>query len=115
MPRVKRAVTHVKKRHKLREKAKGYRWGRKNQIKKAKEAVVKAGVHAYSDRRKKKRTARALWQIRINAFVRPLDLNYSRFLYLLKKNKISLDRKVLAELAIKQPAILSSLIKQLKK
>lgn len=115
MPRVKRAVSHVKKRHTLRQKAKGYRWGRKNQIKKAKEAVVKAGVHAYSDRRKKKRNARGLWQIKINAFVRRFDLNYSRFMALLKKNQISLDRKVLSDLANNQTMILEGLIKELNK
>ena len=61
MPRVKRGTTHTKKRKKLLKKVKGYKWGRKNKIKQAKEATVKAGAHAFVDRRKKKRTTRSLW------------------------------------------------------
>ena len=70
MPRVKRGVTHTKKRNKLLARTKGYKWGRKNQIKRAKEAVVKAGAHSYVDRRKKKRVNRGLWQIKISAFTK---------------------------------------------
>jgi len=110
MPRVKRGTIHVKKRRKLLAKAKGYRWGRKKLIKQAKEAVVKAGVHAYVDRRKKKRTRRALWQIKIGAFVRERGLSYSRFINLLKKNKIELDRKILADLAENNKKILVGII-----
>lgn len=115
MPRVKRGTTHVKKRRKLLAKAKGYKWGRKKLIKRAKEAVVKAGAHAFVDRRKKKRTARALWQIRISAFVREHDLSYSRFINLLKTNNIAIDRKVLADLAVNNKVVLAKLIGQLKK
>jgi large subunit ribosomal protein L20 len=113
MPRVKRGTTHVKKRKKLLAKTKGFKWGRKNQIKRAKEAVVKAGTHAYSDRKKKKRTSRALWQIRINAFVREYDLSYSKFINLLKTNKVEIDRKILADLAIKNKNILENIIKEI--
>jgi large subunit ribosomal protein L20 len=115
MPRVKRGTTHVKKRKKLLSKTKGFKWGRKNLIKRAKEAAVKAGAHAYADRKKKKRTARALWQIRINAFVREYDLSYSKFIDLLKKNKVEIDRKILSELAIKNKNILENIIKELQK
>jgi large subunit ribosomal protein L20 len=114
MPRVKRGTTHVKKRKKLLSKTKGFKWGRKNQIKRAKEASVKAGAHAYADRKKKKRTSRALWQIRINAFVREYDLSYSKFIDLLKKNQVEIDRKILADLAIKNKIVLEKIIEELK-
>ncbi|MEK7558093.1 MAG: 50S ribosomal protein L20 [Patescibacteria group bacterium] len=114
MPRVKRGTSHVKKRKKLLKKVKGYKWGRKKLIRLAKTAVLKAGVHSYVDRKKKKRTSRALWQIKIGAFVRQHGLSYSRFIDLLKKNKIELDRKVLAQFVVEQPDILIKLIEQLK-
>ena len=84
MPRVKRGTTHVKRRRNLLSKTKGYKWGRKNLIKQAKEAVVKAGAHAFVDRRKKKRTSRSLWQIKIGAFTREHGVSYSKFINLLK-------------------------------
>lgn len=112
MPRVKRGTTHVKKRRKLLKKVKGYKWGRKKLIRLAKTAATKAGVHAYRDRKKKKRTARALWQIKINAFVREHDLSYSKFIDILKKNKIELDRKILADLAVDNKKILAGIINQ---
>jgi large subunit ribosomal protein L20 len=113
MPRVKRGTTHVKKRRKLLAKTKGYKWGRKNLIKQAKEAVVKAGAHAYVDRKKKKRTTRALWQVKINAFVREHGLSYSKFINLLKKNKIELDRKILADMAVNNKKVLAKIIKEI--
>lgn len=115
MPRVKRGTIHVKKRRKLLAKAKGYKWGRKKLIKQAKEAVVKAGVHAYRDRKKKKRDFRALWNIRIGAFVRPLGLSYSRFIYLLKQKKVDLDRKILADLAVNNKKVLKKVVESVKK
>lgn len=115
MPRVKRGTTHVKKRRKLRKDVKGFKWGRKNLIKVAKTARTKAGAHAYTDRRKKKRTARSLWQIKINAFVREFDLSYSRFMGLLKASKIEIDRKVLADMAVNDKVTLAALVSQLQK
>ncbi|MFA6255028.1 MAG: 50S ribosomal protein L20 [Patescibacteria group bacterium] len=115
MPRVKRGKTHVAKRKRLFQKTKGYRWGRKNTIRLAKTAINKAGVHAYTGRKKKKRVNRALWQIQINAGTRQYDLSYSKFIHLLKKNKIDLDRKVLAELAGKQPKVFAKIISEVKK
>jgi len=115
MPRVKRGMTHVKKRRKLLKDVKGYKWGRKNLIKLAKTARTKAGAHAYVDRRKKKRTMRGLWQIKINAFVREYGLSYSRFMDILKKNKIALDRKVLADLAVNNKETLAALIAKFSK
>ncbi|MBU0897914.1 50S ribosomal protein L20 [Patescibacteria group bacterium] len=114
MPRVKRGTSHVKKRKKLLKKVKGYKWGRKKLIRLAKTAVLKAGVHSYTDRKKKKRTSRALWQIKIGAFVRQHGLSYSRFIDLLKKNEIELDRKILAQFVVEQPDVLIKLIERLK-
>ena len=112
MPRVKRGTTHVKKRKKLLAKTKGYKWGRKNLIRKAKEAVVKAGAHAYVDRKKKKRTMRGLWQIRISAFVKERQISYSKFINLLKNNKIILDRKILSDLAINNKKVLTKIVEK---
>jgi large subunit ribosomal protein L20 len=114
MPRVKRGTTHVKKRRKLLAKVKGYKWGRKKLLKQAKEAVVKAGVHAYVDRKKKKRVNRGLWQIKISAFVREHGLSYAKFINLLKTNKIELDRKILADLAVNNKKILTQIINKVK-
>lgn len=115
MPRVKRAKGHLKKRRNLLKRAKGYKWGRKNLIRAASTAVLKAGVHAYVDRRKKKRNARALWQIKISAFVKESGLSYSKFIHLLKINKIELDRKILADLAVNNKAVLAKILEQLQK
>ncbi len=115
MPRVKRGTTHVKKRRKLLKDVKGYKWGRKNLIKLAKTAQTKAGAHAYIDRRKKKRTMRSLWQIKINAFVREHDLSYSNFIHLLKINKVEIDRKILADLAVNNKKVFSALISKVSK
>ncbi|MFA5131641.1 MAG: 50S ribosomal protein L20 [Patescibacteria group bacterium] len=115
MPRVKRGMTHVKKRRKLLKAVKGYKWGRKKLVKLAKTARTKAGAHAYVDRRKKKRTMRGLWQIKINAFVREYDLSYSRFINLLKINKIEVDRKILADLAVSNKETLAAIINKIKK
>lgn len=115
MPRVKRGTIHTKKRRTLMKKVKGYKWGRKNLIKQAKEATVKAGAHAFVDRRKKKRTRRALWQIKISAFVRERDLSYSKFINLLKKQKVELDRKVLADLAENNKKVLNKIVEEVRK
>ena len=80
MPRVKRGVIHSKNRRNILKQTKGYKWGRKKLIKLAKTAVNKAGAYAYRDRRAKKRTARALWQVQINAAAREHGLSYSKFM-----------------------------------
>ena len=115
MPRVKRGTTHVKKRRKLLSKVKGYKWGRKNLIKLAKTAVNKAGAKALADRRKKKGVARALFSIKINAFVREYGLSYSRFINLLKVNKIEIDRKILADMAVNNKEVLAKIVEKVKK
>ncbi|SRR6056297_1197640 len=114
MPRVKRGKTHVKKRKNLLKKVKGFKWGRKNLIRLANTAATKAGSHTYRDIKRKKRDFRKLWQIKINAFVRELGLSYSQFIKHLKDNKIELDRKILADLAVNNKKILTQVVKKIK-
>lgn len=114
MPRVKRGTSHVKKRKNLLARVKGFKWGRKKLIKLAKTASIKAGVHAFVDRRKKKRVMRGLSNIKINAFARENGLSYSNLIDRLKKNKIELDRKILADLAENNKKILSLIIDKVK-
>ena len=114
MTRIKRGV-QTKKRHKnLLKMAKGFRWGRKNLFRKAKEAVIKAGKYAHRDRRAKKRSFRALWIIRLNNALRLHGLKYSTFINLEKQKGITLDRKVLSEMAVENPAIFTKFIEKVK-
>lgn len=115
MPRVKRGTNHVKKRNRLLSKTKGYKWGRKNKIKQAREAVLHAGSHAFMDRRKKKRVNRSLWQIKINAFVREYGLSYSRFIDALNKSNIEIDRKIMADLSQNNKEVMAAIIAEAKK
>jgi len=114
MPRVKRGVMHSKRRKNVLKQTKGFRWGRKKLIKVAKTAVLKAGAYAYRDRRAKKRSARALWQVQLNAAVREYGLSYSKFIAGLKKARIEMDRKVLAILAQKHPAVFAKIVEKVK-
>lgn len=114
MPRVKRGVIHTKTRKNVLKQAKGYKWGRKKLIKLAKTATTKAGAYAHRDRRNKKRTARRLWQIQLNAAVREHGLTYSKFIAGLKKAKIELDRKVLSQIAKSQPNIFTKIVEKVK-
>ena len=115
MPRVKRGKRHLQRRKKLFKKTKGYKWGRKNTIKLGNVAVLKAGVHAYRHRRKKKRENRALWQVRINAGCRRYGLSYSKFMGLLRKANIELNRKMLSDLALNHPLIFKKVVEEVKK
>ena len=96
------------------EKTKGMMWGRKSKIRLARPAMLKAGVNAYRDRRNKKRTMRRLWQIRLNAAVRPLGMSYSRFIDGLKRVNITLDRKVLSQLAKDHEAVFKHIVEKTK-
>lgn len=100
MPRVKSGVTAHKRHKKILSKTKGYYNARRKQFKTAKQAVTKAGQYAYRDRRQRKRQFRALWIVRINAAARENGMSYSRFMNGLKVADISVDRKVLADLAV---------------
>jgi large subunit ribosomal protein L20 len=114
MPRVKRGVTARARHKKILALAKGYRGRRKNVYRVAKQAVMKAGQYAYRDRRTRKRVFRALWIARINAGARSHGVTYSRFIAGLKKASIDLDRKVLADLAVNDPAAFGSIVDKVK-
>ncbi len=114
MPRVKRGTQHTKRRKTLLAKTKGMKWGRKNKIKLARPAALKAGVYAYRDRRNKKRSFRRLWQIRLNAAVRPLGLTYSVFIDKLKKANVTMDRKVLSQLAKDHAPVFAKIVEKVK-
>lgn len=100
MPRVKRGVTARARHKKVLRQAKGYYGARSRVYRVAKQAVIKAKQYAYRDRRQKKREFRALWIIRINAVARQYGLSYSRMMDGLKKANVTIDRKILAELAL---------------
>jgi len=112
MPRVKRGVTARARHKKVIAAAKGYRGRRGNVFRIAKQAVMRAGQYAYRDRRNKKRTFRALWITRINAAVREHNMTYSVFIAGLKKAALELDRKVLADLAVRDKAGFAAIVQQ---
>ena len=114
MARVKRGVTAHAKHKKVLKAAKGYYGRRKNTIRIAKQAVEKANQYAFRDRKRRKRTFRALWIQRLNAAVRPFGLNYSRFIAGLSKANITVDRKVLSDLAIREPVAFEAIVGQVK-
>ena len=114
MARVKRGVTTRAKHKNLLEQAKGYRGRRKNTIRVARQAVEKAGQYAYRDRKVKKRTFRALWIQRINAAVRAEGLTYSQFIHGAKRAGVTLDRKIMADLAMNEGSVFTAVIAQAK-
>ncbi len=103
MPRVKRGVAARKRKNRILKQAKGYRGGRGNLLKSAREAVERGWRYAYRDRKQRKRQFRGLWIARINAAARQHDLSYSRLIHGLKQAGVEVDRKILAELAIADP------------
>jgi large subunit ribosomal protein L20 len=112
MARVKRGVTSHAKHKKVLKRAKGFYGRRKNTIRTAKAAVDKAGQYAFRDRKNRKRSFRALWIQRINAAVREHGLTYGRFISGLGKAGVAVDRKVLAELAVSEPASFKALVEK---
>ena len=114
MARVKRGVTSHAKHKKVFKAAKGFYGRRKNTIRIAKQAVEKANQYAYRDRKRKKRTFRALWIQRLNAAVRPFGLTYHRFIDGLGKAGLVVDRKVLSDLAISEPAAFQAIVEKAK-
>jgi large subunit ribosomal protein L20 len=109
--RVKRGVTTHQRHQKVRKATKGMTRSNRSSIKRGKQAITKALENATRDRRDKKRTFRALWNVRINAAARLNGTTYSRLIAGLKKNKVELDRKVLAELAVNEPAAFAEVVK----
>jgi large subunit ribosomal protein L20 len=114
MSRVKRGVTAHAKHKKVYKAAKGFYGRRKNTIRAAKPAVEKAQQYAFRDRKRKKRTFRALWIQRINAAVRPFGMTYSVFINGLAKSGITVDRKVLSDLAITEPSAFQAIAEKAK-
>jgi large subunit ribosomal protein L20 len=114
MVRIKGGIASNKRRKHLLEYAKGYRWGRKNKIKRAKEALLHAWEYSFRDRKAKKREFRKLWELQINAACRKAGLPYNQFIAGMKKNKIGLDRKVLSILSQKNPEIFEKIVDKAK-
>jgi large subunit ribosomal protein L20 len=114
MPRVKRGTIATKKRRKILKLTKGFRWDRKSKERAAKEALLHALPRMFQGRKEKKRTFRALWNVKINAGVRPEGLNYRRFIAGLKKKGIARDRKILADLAEHEPAVFKKIVQLVK-
>ena len=114
MPRAKGGAKTRQRRKKILKKAKGYFGGRRKLYRTAAETVLRAGAFAYRGRKQKKRRARSLWIVRINAACRPAGLSYSAFMSGLKKSGVTLDRKVLAELAVADPQAFAKLAETAK-
>ena len=112
MARVKRGVMVRKRHNKLLQQAKGYQGSRSRRIRVARQTVLKALSYAYRDRRNRKRDFRRLWIIRINAAARQNGISYSRLMNGLKLAGIDLDRKVLADMAVRDPAAFRSVVEQ---
>ena len=114
MSRVKGGVNALKRRRKILSAAKGFRFQRSKTEKAAKVAVTKAGVHAFAHRKDKKADMRRLWTIRLNAALRPLALSYSKFIDMLHKKNIELDRKVLSTIAMNDAAMFERIVNHVK-
>ena len=113
--RIKRGVNAVKKRRKILKQAKGYFGAKSKLYRTAREQVMKSGQYAYIGRKQKKRDFRALWITRINAACRLNDISYSRFISGLKKANVTLNRKVLADMAVREPEAFANLVEVAKK
>lgn len=114
MTRVKRGKIATKKRRAILKHTKGFRWGRKSKERAAKEALLHAWTHAFKGRKQKKRDYRQLWNVQINAGARATGLTYSKLIAALKKHKIIIDRKILADLAKNEPKIFEKIIEKAK-
>lgn len=114
MSRVKRGKNSRKKREELLKYTKGFRWGRKSKERAAKEALLHAWSRAFKGRKEKKREYRTLWNVRLNAALRTHGSKYSVFMNALKKKGVKLDRKILAELAQKEPETFKRILELVK-
>jgi large subunit ribosomal protein L20 len=114
MARVKRGTTKLKRRHNVLARTKGMRGNIRKKERQATEVLAHAGNHAFQHRRKKKGDFRTLWNVRLNAALRPLGFTYSTFIAALKQKNIALNRKVLSELAADEPAAFERLVAQVK-
>lgn len=114
MPRVKRGTRKRKRRSKILRQAKGYWGARSHNYRTAKEAVERALLYAYRDRRTRKRDFRRLWIVRIKAAAEQNEISYSRFIHGLKDLNIQLDRKILADLAVNSPKTFLRIVQKVK-
>lgn len=113
--RVKRGVTSHARHQKIRKATKGMTRGNRSSIKRGRQAITKGLQFAYRDRRNKKRTFRALWNARINAAARINGTTYSRFIAAIKTANITIDRKILSELAVNEPEAFTAIVKASQK
>jgi len=114
MTRVKKGVNALKTRRNVLRKVKGYRYGRKSKERQANEAIFHAGTYSFTHRKDKKGDFRRLWNIRLSSILKENGISYSKFIPLLKKKDIALDRKILAHLAEKHPATLKKILESVK-
>ena len=112
--RTRRGAARRQSKNRLFKRAKGYRGAKSTLLRQTKEAVIRAGVYAFRDRRDRKRQFRRLWIIRLNAAVRERGLKYSSFIHGLQKVGIELDRKSLSEMAIHDPTGFDSIVEKVK-
>ncbi len=113
MTRVKRGTMKNKRRKNILAQTKGFRFGRSTKVAQATEAIAHAGAYSFAHRKDKKADARSLWTLRINAAVKPMGFSYRRFIDALKKKKIGVDRKILSDLAQKNPETFVRIVKSL--
>ena len=113
MTRVKRGVIKNKRKHNILAQTKGFRFGRSTKVAEAKDALRHSGNYSFAHRKDKKADARSLWTTRINAAVRPLGISYSKFIDGLKKKNIEIDRKILSDLAQKNPETFARIVKSI--
>ncbi len=113
--RIKTGTTRKRRHHKVLKQAKGFRMTKGRLYKVSKEAALHAGQYAFAGRKKKKRDIRKLWIQKINAALKPYELSYSKFINQLKKKNITLDRKILAELARTDSQTFAFIVKEAKK
>lgn len=114
MPRVKRGTIAHKKRERLLKHVKGFRWSRKSKERAAKEALLHAWSRSFRGRKEKKRTFRALWNVRVNAAAREAGMTYGKLIHALKIKNIKLDRKILSDIAASEPAVFKKIIELVK-
>src|SRR4051812_44323177 len=114
MTRVKKGVNALKTRRNILKQVKGYRFGRGTKEKQAYEAISHAGAYAFAHRRDKKGEMRRLFNVRINAGIRPLGMSYSKFMGALKKKNITLDRKILSQISAEHPESFKKILEAVK-
>ena len=110
MSRVKKGVNALKTRKNILRKVKGYRYGRSTKERQANEAIFHAGTYSFAHRKDKKGDFRRLWNVRLSAFLKENGISYSKFIPLLKKKEIALDRKILSEIALTHPEVLKKIL-----